>query len=133
MLQLTITLPATLESVSQFSSQLESHLEPLAIDLRTTLVLAVQELLVNIVQHAYAGQPGNINLQITGSGQAISIVIRDYGQTAFILPETISEPDPLSLPEDGLGLFIIQQTFDEVKHERLEIGSRWILTKMLGE
>ena len=64
MIHKTVTLPATLQAVSNFTQELEQWFLPLPIELRVRVVLAVQELCVNIVQHAYHGQPGEIRVML---------------------------------------------------------------------
>lgn len=131
-MQMQITVPATLEDVSRFTHQFESQLAPLPIDVLTPVTLAVHELLVNIVNHAYNGQPGEIHLDIDLSPAALSVLIEDGGDNAFAAPEEIKAPDLNDLPESGMGLFIIHQAFNTVDYTRLERGNRWRLVKTLG-
>ena len=119
-----LTLNATLQAVSQFSQQLEAHLDHLAIVLRTSIVLAVQELMVNIVQHAYADVSGQIKFSLSQADGRITINVVDQAPRGFDLPETIPEPDPLDLPENGMGLFIIYQSFDAVNYKMLLANSK---------
>lgn len=125
-------LPATLEAVSTFTQQLETHLADLPTETSTAIALAVHELLVNIVVHAYTQEKGDIDFQLSGTQELIAITIIDYAPGGFVMPASINEPDPLDLPEHGMGLFIIHQTFDEVTYERLSDTNRWHLKKMLG-
>lgn len=122
-------IPATLESVSNFNQTLETYLREMPIEDRTALVLAVQELLVNIVRHAYGDVTGFIHFNMEQSNNSVIIMVRDNAQQAFVMPKTIDPPDPLDLPEGGMGLFIIHQVFDLVEYERLPDGNRWHLRK----
>jgi serine/threonine-protein kinase RsbW len=131
MMKKDILLPATLKAVSQFNIELENVLASVPYDVRVSIVLAVQELCVNIVRHAYAGTPGEIQLQIDLTPQQLTISCFDKGANHLTLPETISMPDPLDLPESGMGLFIIYQTFDKVDYEALPDGNRWQLLKVM--
>ncbi len=131
-MQIQISLPATLEDVSLFSSEFESKLHPLPVDVLTPITLAVHELLVNIVRHAYAGQPGDITLNIEQSSTELNVVIMDAGANAFAQPDVIAGPDLSDLPESGMGLFIIHQAFNVVEYTRTEQGNRWQLVKTLG-
>ena len=126
------TIPATLEAVSKFTQDLEIHFASISIEARTLITLAIQEILVNIVQHAYADSSGEIDFDMTLSQQELQISIRDYADNAFDMPDQISEPDPLALQEHGMGMFIIFQSFDNVQYERLSDGNRWQLIKKLG-
>jgi anti-sigma regulatory factor (Ser/Thr protein kinase) len=128
----TTRIEATLAGVSQFTAELEQRFMSLPLEARTLLVLALQELGVNIVNHAYAGQTGQILFTIEQSATDVRILVIDNGLNAFSLPSEIIPPDPLDLPEGGLGLFIIYQVFDEVAYDRLVAGNRWQLVKHLG-
>jgi len=123
---------ATLAAVSQYSAMLEGLLANLPLELRTTSVLAVQELLVNIVRHGYSGAVGQIVIGMALSAKSLEFKVRDDATTPFSMPDTISPPDPLDLPENGMGLFIIQQAFDHVHCERIGKSNHWTLIKHLG-
>jgi len=61
---MTTTIEATLQAVSDFTASLEAQFSKLTIEDRTAVVLAIQELGVNIVRHAYDGVEGKIEIQI---------------------------------------------------------------------
>ena len=126
------TINATLEAVSKFTGRLETQLEALPVETRTGVVLGIQELLVNIVRHAYAGAEGHIDFDFQYDRTTIHITVTDSARNAFTMPDEIAAPDPLSLPEHGMGLFIIRQSFDDVRYERLANGNRWQLVKSIG-
>lgn len=126
------TIQATLEAVSQFTQSLETKLADLTMEMRTSIVLAMQELLVNIVKHAYDGASGQIDIELEQSPHRIHITVLDHGMNTFETPDKITAPDPLDLPEHGMGLFIIHQSFDNVQYKRLSSDNQWQLTKELG-
>lgn len=101
------------------------------VTLRMEVVLALHELLVNIVAHAYAGAEGQIDLDIQQTADALTLTVTDQAATAFELPESIAAPDLSDLPESGMGLFIIREVFDDVNYMHLAPGNRWILHKTL--
>jgi len=129
----TIRIPATLEAVSRMTAMLENTLAALSLEERTSIVLAIQELCVNIVRHAYAGAAGDIELvlRIDDDGWLI-LVVNDTAPNAYVPSEKAPNVDPEALQEHGMGLFIINQSFDEVIYESLEGGNRWRLIRMLG-
>ncbi len=127
------TFAATLDAAAQVSRNLETLLRDLPPDVCAAVVLAVHELLVNIVRHAYAGAPGQIDLAVERSPVAVRFIIVDDAASDFVLPNRVAVPNLLDLPEHGMGLFIIRQTFDHVIHERLCPGSRWELVRILGD
>ena len=126
-----ITVPGSLESVSSFTQKLESELAGLSIETRTTVVLAIHELMVNIVEHGYKGKAGQINVVLDLSDSNLRMEIRDRAENPFEMPDDVPELNPLDLREHGMGLFIIQQAFDNVVHTNLEPGNYWLLEKSL--
>lgn len=130
-MRLQQTISAHLEAISHFNQQLESALSSLSVHDRTTVVLAVQELLVNIVRHAYAGESGDIDFEMTLAGAQLNITVRDYANIDFEMPERIDPIDVLSLPESGMGLYIIQQAFDDIEYQIIAGGHLWLLRKRL--
>ena len=128
-----VTLSATVEAVSIFTQDLETHLHKLPFEIRTQIVLAVHELLVNIVRHAYRGLEGQIEFEMVKSELEIKILVFDYAENGFSMPDRVSAPDTGDLPEGGMGLYIIQQAFDLVEYEHLARGNRWWLLKTLGD
>jgi anti-sigma regulatory factor (Ser/Thr protein kinase) len=119
---------ATLKDVSIFTQSLEGQLSDLPPEIRTAVVLAVQELSVNIVEHAYAGVTGSIRFHLDRAAGRLQMTFVDDAPNIYV-PHDISAPDPLDLPEGGMGMFIIYQTFDRVTYERLPAGNRWTLFK----
>jgi anti-sigma regulatory factor (Ser/Thr protein kinase) len=126
-----ITIPATLKAVSEFVTDLETVLADLPVDVKTGITLSVQELGVNIVRHAFAGEAGEIQISLERNTDSLRITCVDDAPNAFQVPDSIKAPDPLELPEHGMGMFIIHQSFDEVAYDRLATGNRWTLEKRL--
>jgi sigma-B regulation protein RsbU (phosphoserine phosphatase) len=91
-------------------------------DLAFKLVLALEEAVANVVNHAFVGvaPPHRIEVVLdTGDGQVVAEVI-DNGR-AFD-PSTAPEPD-LSLPlaerdPGGLGILLIHRMMDRVEYRR---------------
>ncbi len=126
-----MTIPATLKDVSKFTQSLEHQLEQLPIEERTLIILAIQELLVNIVEHAYSGKLGKIEFELSLNDKDLLVIVSDNADHNFEIPIDVVAPDPLDLPESGMGLFIIQQAFDNVKYSHLSNGNQWQLEKKL--
>jgi serine/threonine-protein kinase RsbW len=75
------------------------------------MVSAVSEAFNNIVIHAYAGrEPGRITVEIELAHGRVVARLFDTGAS---LEDTSAQPDLDSLPEGGLGLFIIQSFVDK--------------------
>ncbi len=78
------------------------------------VLVAVQEVLANIVRHTYAGGPGKIEVDVVCNA-GVTLSIRDYGRK-FDLTQV---PDP-ELPREepgGLGIYLIKQLMDEVRYD----------------
>ena len=80
-------------------------------EFRMQVVSAVGEAFNNIVLHGYKGRgDGVIEVEIRTSRDRISIDLRDFGSSFD--PTAVPTPDFASLPESGLGLFIIRAFMD---------------------
>jgi anti-sigma regulatory factor (Ser/Thr protein kinase) len=94
--------------------------------------LAAEEALVNIIRHAYQGQPENIEIEIRLFPKShVEISIRDNGPP--FNPLTIRAPDLASSLEEreigGLGIHFIKKNMDEVRYSRLDNANQLILVK----
>jgi len=78
--------------------------------------MAVDEACTNIIEHAYRGEDGPIEIVCRREGDDCCITIRDWGRPFD--PSQIPEPDlvaPLEKREvGGLGIFFMRQLMDEV-------------------
>ena len=79
-------------------------------DFRTQVVTAVGEAFNNVVLHSYEGREGIVEIEIQTQPDHICIELRDWGESFD--PEAVPLPDFDSLPESGLGIFIIKSLMD---------------------
>jgi serine/threonine-protein kinase RsbW len=83
------------------------------------LQLAADEACTNVIQHAYGGQGGKIEVTVEPVTRGVRVIIHDWG--APFDPQAVPPPAltaPLELrPVGGLGLFLIRQTMDQVDFE----------------
>ncbi len=84
------------------------------------VVSAFAEAYNNAALHSYRGRaPGNIEIEIDDGQwqgtQAMIIRMRDFGNS-FDLAQ-VPTPDLDSLPESGLGIFIIKSFMDDVSYQ----------------
>jgi serine/threonine-protein kinase RsbW len=76
-------------------------------DFRTQVVTAVGEAFNNVVLHSYEGRDeGIVEIEIQTRPDHICIELRDWGESFD--PESVPLPDFDSLPESGLGIFIMK-------------------------
>jgi anti-sigma regulatory factor (Ser/Thr protein kinase) len=126
----TLTVPADLTTLGNVTEFVESILVNCPSQLRSQIVLAIHELCLNIVEHAYAGATGEIELNADDENGILNVVVRDYAPNAYTEGE-ITAPNPLDFPEGGWGLYILHQVMDKVEYRRLAAGNQWHLVKHL--
>jgi serine/threonine-protein kinase RsbW len=79
------------------------------------LVSAVGEAYNNIVLHGYAGrEPDSIQIRIESRPDSVQVVLKDTGMSYD--PAQAPPPDLDSLPESGLGVFIMRSFVDEISY-----------------
>jgi serine/threonine-protein kinase RsbW len=83
-------------------------------DFANEVVSAFSEALNNVILHGSGEAAGEIEIEIELREDRLMIRLMDHGQ-AFD-PRTVPRPDLDSLPETGLGAFIIQSFMDEVAY-----------------
>jgi anti-sigma regulatory factor (Ser/Thr protein kinase) len=86
--------------------------------------LAVDEACANIFEHGYAGHPGPIQLEAEGTDDALTIWIRDWGQSFD--PGISAAPNPATSIQEraigGLGIFLMNRVMDEVTYH-FDVGT----------
>ena len=131
----SICLPARLESLDDFLRFVAERSEECGLTPRRSreIQLAVEEVVVNIIRHAYPDSPGDIELRwrTEGDGARVTVEVEDSGVPFDI--RTVPEPDlKAGLAErkiGGLGIHFIRTLADRVDYRR-ENGKN-ILTLVL--
>jgi serine/threonine-protein kinase RsbW len=92
--------------------------------------LALQELLTNLIDHAYGGDAGGlITVSISCAADQILIETNDNGNPAKVDLNKVEMPDPTELAEGGYGLAIIRSLMDEVNYKIKNGMNTWQLIK----
>ena len=92
--------------------------------------LALQELLTNLVDHAYGGDAGGlITVSISCDPVRILIETSDTGSSVNVDLGKVEMPDPTDLVEGGYGLAIIRLLMDEVNYKIDNGMNTWQLIK----
>ena len=132
--QIVLDIPADLQYVhmlSRCACALISELHGLheADSTLYNLELAIQEIGVNIITHAYAEEQGRVIMTAVHDQihSEIKITLHDTG-VAFD-PQAIAAPVLGSLQEHGFGLFLAQELLDELRYETKATGNSWHLKK----
>lgn len=132
-----LDLPATFAFLHVLGTRIESLLAQVEglEDSRACsyqIQLAVHEVAVNIVNHAYAGrQDGRIQvtLQLADLPRRLLIELHDTG-VAFN-PDAVPQPDLDEPQEHGYGLFLVRCLMDNVAYQSGPEGNSWRLVKLL--
>ena len=131
----TITVPANFKDIRMACEELRvllarNNAAPEDINL---CELALQELLTNLVEHAYKENPsGQITVTLTYRSEHILIDTKDSGHEAKVDLSVVEMPDPIEMAEGGYGLAIIQSVMDEVKNTYENGWNHWQLIKKLN-
>lgn len=131
-----LDIPATLKHLNIVGASLAALLERVeglrnADELIYNTQLAVQEVCVNIVEHAYEGEDGRIRLalEISYDPLALTITLQDTGIP--FTPHTVPFPDLENGQVHGYGLFLIRELMDKVTYNAESDYNQWILVKNL--
>ncbi|MDR1343853.1 MAG: ATP-binding protein [Tannerellaceae bacterium] len=94
-----------------------------------SLILAVEEAVVNIILYAYPGETDkDIFVTLKYDEEAVTVVVTDYG-VAFN-PAASEDPDMSTSAEErpigGLGVFLMKKLMNDVSYHR--IGDMNVLT-----
>jgi serine/threonine-protein kinase RsbW len=132
-----LTRAAYLESLTDFRQFIREHcakIPGVTSEVLYDLQLAVDEACTNIITHGYQDlNPGSIILDLEIDPDKLTVSLTDFGHS--FEPGSAPIPDihaPLEERElGGYGLFLIQQSMDEMDYQVTEDGNKMILTKYL--
>jgi anti-sigma regulatory factor (Ser/Thr protein kinase) len=98
------------------------ELSPFDSKTRNKIVVAVDEALANVVEHAYQGGTGVIELVFALDAETLSVAIRDNG-VRFDPVENAGIKSSIDIQQHirlglkgGLGMFLMRQIMDEVQY-----------------
>ena len=121
------TIPATKEAVATVMHSLEREMEAneCSEKKRRQLNIALEELMVNIVNYAYGEEHGIIRISYefwkTEGGVCLKLICADHGKSYNPLKK--KEPDVSLLAEKrkagGLGIFMMKKLVDSIEYERV--------------
>ena len=109
----------TLDDVLRFVSR---HLEKCRCDrdTRVLLLVAVEEVFVNIAHYAYGKRGGEAVIQAEATEDSLRLCVRDRGKPYDPLQR--KDPDITLSAEDrkigGLGVYFVKKTMDRVRYQR---------------
>ena len=113
-----------ISEVTRATALIEEVCEQLKVDFAvcTSLQLALEEAMVNVINYAYENGRANIdnNFSITSDGKSITFVLTDNGMPFD--PTKVDNPDTTLGVEErtigGLGIFLVKNIMDSVTYKR---------------
>ena len=98
--------------------------------------LALVEAVNNVIRHAYRGEPGHpVRVAFSVRDGQFAIEVEDEGLPMPPRPSPVLDFDPAdvgSLPEGGMGLYIIHTVMDEVEFRRHDGVNAMVMRRRLA-
>ncbi len=112
--------PAALASFEDARSFLEEELDCAEVPMKASMqiMIAFEEMFVNVCHYAYPGTEGEILVRLAIGGGAVTVELVDEG----VPFDPLARPEPdvtLSAEErsvGGLGIFMVRKSMDEVNY-----------------
>ncbi len=127
-----LSLPENVCMVGVSVASIAAHAGFSELDSGRIAVCAV-EAVNNAIEHAYRNAPDRtVEITVSLYEDRLCLSVTDDGLGMTTLPETALDFDPEdreSLPEGGMGLFIIRNFMDEVEYRSSPAGNVLFLTK----
>ncbi|HNE05595.1 MAG TPA: SpoIIE family protein phosphatase, partial [Anaerolineales bacterium] len=130
----SLTVRANYEDIRQPCERLRTNLSQSGVseEIAGLCELALQELLTNLVDHAYEGNlNGQITVRMASKNGQIFLQTEDTGLPARIKMEDVHMPNPEDLAEGGYGMAIIRSLMDDIRYESMQGKNIWTLIKNL--
>ncbi len=96
-----------------------------------SLKLAVHEICVNIIEHAYHGRPGQIQISfhMSHTPPKITVTLLDQGDPAD--PANFVQPNLEEPQVKGYGLYLVKNLVDYIDYSRNGGTNQWTLMKTI--
>ena len=132
------TFLSDLQQLPEMLCWVREHLDQLHVDVKVAsrVELAVEEALVNVIEHAYEEKKGNIELSFQWNEIQLEIAICDWGPSFDPLtqaPEVFIDAPLEERGIGGLGVHLIRQLMDEVYYFRKGTMNTLILIKRFSQ
>lgn len=118
-----IRLQASSDTLYTVLDAIEAHLDKNGCppEIKVEVLIAVEEIYINIASYAYGGNPGEalVQMEVTQDPKVCRVTFRDKG----IPYNPLEREDPdttLSVEErqiGGLGIYMVKQSMDKVEYE----------------
>jgi anti-sigma regulatory factor (Ser/Thr protein kinase) len=125
------TMSSDADQLARMRSWLWTQLvgQALPLEACSAVLVAVGEVCNNVIKHAYGGASGQpIAIALRALPDRVIIEVEDEGVPYD--PRGYTPPDLDTVPERGMGLFLVRQSVDEVAFDVARPrGTRWTLVK----
>ena len=117
-----IRIPNDTQYLADVRAHLQSFLQEAHCPIKepTTIILAVDEAVTNVIEHGYGnGRSGDIRVECRIDPDKIEVLVEDRGRVFD--PSTVPSPDIEDHVRQGrrkgLGIYLMRQIMDEVNYE----------------
>jgi anti-sigma regulatory factor (Ser/Thr protein kinase) len=132
----TLSLTRGRAEVSSSTKWFESTLLEMKVPeaIRWDLLLVFEEILVNVVEHAYVGRAGAVEIRVDCDGTVLQLAVIDQG---IAFDPLAKEPPVLDAPAGerpigGLGIHLVKTLCDEAEYRREGESNILTVRKRLG-
>ena len=133
---MTLTIPATLDGVRAAVDAADRWCPAAGVPepVRRRVLTALDEIVSNVVRHAYGDDPGSIDVAFAREGAVVLVSVADAGP-AFD-PLSMPAPDTSAPLDDrkpgGLGIALVRALADDVRYDRQDgrnqVSMSWRIT-----
>lgn len=127
----TITGPDTLDRIQQTLDQLWAQHPDASPTTRIHMDLAACEIGANIVKHAAAGRPVQMQMQAEVCDGNVRVCFTDDGHPAPVDLDAVGMPSEMA--EQGRGLALAVAVLDQLSFQRDSTINRWTLVRRLHD
>lgn len=117
-----LCIPARPDAVRRALRQLDqaSAAAGLSADARISVEVVLAEVLNNIVEHAYAGQSGEIRITVSPGQMGLQFQVADDGRPmpGDVLPAGLPPALEGEVPEGGFGWHLIRSLAEDITYRR---------------
>ena len=134
----TVVVSGSREGIRRVVSHFEafSAAHGLSVDTTWPLLVALDEVLSNVLRHGYGGREGEGRIEVAFSLRDGVIELTIADDAAPFNPLAVAAPDTTPLAEDrplgGLGILFVKKLMDDVAYERREGRNRLTCRKKVG-
>ena len=121
----SLTLQNNIKDVAKLGDFVKAFNSRLPIDskLSSNLRLALEEIVVNVIQHAYPeGEKGQVDVEVSYDGNDITYTVKDSGKPfdPTAIPDSDTSQDARDRPIGGLGILLARKITDNLTYRREE-------------